>query len=320
MVVTTRATFVLRLGILLSTMAGTLSSSVSQTSSCAVVGAGVLGASLCRQILEDPLLAHVKVTGITKTSNRHASIREQVLSGVTVESANERFDLKLSDELSDSDKFENVVFCAPPSGFEDYPKAVHDAAKNVWAGPSAGGVFVFTSSGCVYSQDSGVVSAATPVPSSSEAGPRAARLLGAEEACLSEEGCCIRLAGLYNLQRGAHNYWLTSGKEIAGSRNGLINLLHYDDAAGVCLAALKAESDKCRGNIFIASDSNPITRLQICESALKAACYKDLKIPPFAVEATGEPFGKTYDCTETYSQLNWKPKYESFDAFMTANA
>jgi hypothetical protein len=38
------------------------------------------------------------------------------------------------------------VFCAPPSGFDDYPEAVRDAVTNIWD-KSSDGVFVFTSSG-----------------------------------------------------------------------------------------------------------------------------------------------------------------------------
>jgi hypothetical protein len=48
---------------------------------------------------------------------------------------------------SKGQKFDNVVFCAPPSGFEDYGGAVEDAVANVWSGLENGGTFVFTSSG-----------------------------------------------------------------------------------------------------------------------------------------------------------------------------
>jgi hypothetical protein len=84
------------------------------------------------------------VKGITKTTNNHESIREQV--GVA---HNSRFEVKTGEEIkSQSLLFRDVVFCAPPSGFDDYPAAVQDAAINIWD-PSAGGVFVFTSSGGV---------------------------------------------------------------------------------------------------------------------------------------------------------------------------
>jgi hypothetical protein len=63
----------------------------------------------------------------------------------------DRFSVKTADECK-GEKFDNVVFCAPPSGFDDYPGAVKDSVTNIWAGPSGGGIFVFTSSGGMYVQ------------------------------------------------------------------------------------------------------------------------------------------------------------------------
>ena len=79
------------------------------------------------------------VTAITKTTNRHDSILESV-------GDSDNFNVRTGSECKD-EKFKNVVFCAPPSGFEDYPAAVDDAISNLWAGPSEGGTFIFTSSG-----------------------------------------------------------------------------------------------------------------------------------------------------------------------------
>lgn len=50
------------------------------------------------------------------------------------------------DEIPKDQKFSNVVFCAPPSAFDDYPAAVADVADNLWCG-NKDGTFVFTSSG-----------------------------------------------------------------------------------------------------------------------------------------------------------------------------
>jgi hypothetical protein len=61
----------------------------------------------------------------------------------------DRFSVKTGDDCK-GQKYANVIFCAPPSGFDDYPAAVEDAASNLWEGPSGGGVFVFTSSGGMY--------------------------------------------------------------------------------------------------------------------------------------------------------------------------
>jgi hypothetical protein len=119
---------------------------------CAVVGVGALGTSLCQQLLsfsgwEEENNWHV--TGITKTSGNHGSIRSQVGGGDY--HGGDRFRLVTWDEMiGDGERFQNVVFCAPPSGFEDYLAAVKEACSQYWMGPEGGGVFVFTSSGGMY--------------------------------------------------------------------------------------------------------------------------------------------------------------------------
>jgi len=57
------------------------------------------------------------------------------------------FNIITMEEIPKGNKFTNVVFCAPPSGSDDYPGAVKDAIDNIWCGPEKGGRFVFTSSG-----------------------------------------------------------------------------------------------------------------------------------------------------------------------------
>jgi hypothetical protein len=126
-----------------------------QQPSFAVVGVGVLGTSLCRQLLD--AYPDSVVTGITKTTHNHASIRETVMEReLTMSSTNagaavtgDRLRL-VTCEQDLSAKFDNVVFCAPPSGFDDYPAAVQDAIDRYWQGPSGSGIFVVTSSGAVY--------------------------------------------------------------------------------------------------------------------------------------------------------------------------
>lgn len=150
-----------------------------------------------------------------------------------------------------------------------------------------------------------------------ESSPRIARLVNAESACREKGGTCLRLAGLYNLDRGAHNFWLTSGKDINGRDDGIVNLLHYDDAAGACLAALSRGREAVSGKVLLVSDGNPTTRRGICESAIKASLYKDKVIPAF-LGGESDPKGKVYDGTVTNELLQWKPRYESFDAFMSS--
>jgi hypothetical protein len=121
----------------------------------AIVGVGVLGKHLCRLILEvsssSPSAA--RVLGVTKTSNNHEAILKDLVGGHTTadDGNHRRFQLVTSEDVAASGaerRFDNVVFCAPPSGFDDYPLAVQTAIDQLWAGPERG-VFVFTSSGAV---------------------------------------------------------------------------------------------------------------------------------------------------------------------------
>ena len=127
----------------------------------------------------------------------------------------DRFELRTAEECEgDGDKkFNHCVFCAPPSGFEDYSSAVKAAVDGLWMGQTEeneGGGFVFTSSGGIYGGGndvdvSPIVTESSPLPS--DPTPRVERLIKAENEVLKQEGGSVmRLAGLYLLSRGAHNY------------------------------------------------------------------------------------------------------------------
>jgi nucleoside-diphosphate-sugar epimerase len=140
--------------------------------------------------------------------------------------------------------------------------------------------------------------------------------MAAEEKVRTHGGTILRLAGLYTLERGAHNFWLASGKgQVSGCPDGIINLLHYDDAAGSVVAALQADPSAVTGKTFLISDGNPLSRQQICESSLQSAKYSGMTMPKF-LGTDSDPLGKIYDGSATNKALNWKPRYPSFDEFM----
>eukprot|EP00588_Corethron_pennatum_P012792 CAMPEP_0194270892 /NCGR_PEP_ID=MMETSP0169-20130528/4799_1 /TAXON_ID=218684 /ORGANISM="Corethron pennatum, Strain L29A3" /LENGTH=339 /DNA_ID=CAMNT_0039013099 /DNA_START=84 /DNA_END=1103 /DNA_ORIENTATION=+ len=287
----------------------------------AVVGCGVLGTSLCKQILS--LDCDARIIGITNTKNNHESIIREVLDDSSNNCRNFSVDTYKSADTRGR-KYSNVVFCAPPSGSDDYSADVADAINKLWIGPEGGGVFVFTSSGGVYADDTN--SAIFDVNEKStlldvDTNPRAGRLIRAENACLLHGGTVIRLAGLYNINRGAHNYWIEKG-EVAGAENGLINQLHYDDAASACIAAVMTDSELVQSQVFLISDGSPMTRKSICSSALKNALYQQKKMPQFLGNSnnidTADPVGKVYKEEFSNQVLSWKPKYSSFDSFMTS--
>lgn len=288
------------------------------TSDLAIVGCGVLGTSLCKQLLSHPDFSSRSITAITKTTGRHDAIRAEVGDGDDTD----RFAVLTMDDVLaqySGNSFKDVVFCAPPSGFDDYPQAVKDAATQLWSGPSSGGSFVFTSSGGVYEGlDGETVNESSPTLDA-EANPRQGRLINAERECIALGGCALRLAGLYTLERGAHNYWLEKCTEgVQGREDGIVNLLHYDDAASACLAALQVGPDVNSKQTYLISDGNPTTRKGICESALKSARYAAFKVPPFLGPADGLK-GKIYDGSKSDEALQWKPTYSSFDTFMAGS-
>ncbi len=253
---------------------------------------------------------------------------------------NDRFQLVTMEEvLASTSTFRDVVFCAPPSGFEDYPSAIESAATRLWTGipnnnggegeEEVVGSFVFTSSGAVYEGiDGETVDELSPTVSDATSSPRAYRMVQAENAAIQQGGCALRLAGLYTLERGAHNYWLDTsgtakGRKTLGRGDGIVNLLHYEDAASAVLAAILVGPKVNSGKTFLISDGNPTTRRGICESAMKHSRYRECAtMPPFLeVEKDGMeeagPRGKVYDGRKSNEALGWKPKYSSFDEFMT---
>jgi len=106
----------------------------------AVIGVGALGVPLCQELLlmeeeeEQP-----QVVGFTKTTARHSKLMQQLPKSDKLRL------IATGDDGYGHETFSNVVFCAPPSGFQDYPKALREALK-IW---DRSGTFVFTSSGAV---------------------------------------------------------------------------------------------------------------------------------------------------------------------------
>lgn len=285
------------------------SSPSTTTTSVAIIGMGVLGTSLAKQLLET---TEYTLLGITKSISRHNDLVNEIC---TNKSYKERLTLKTMDEaLNDNEQYANVVFCAPPSGFDDYASAVDSAARL-----RSSGSFIFTSSGGVYpdSLDGEIVKESTPL---NDDNPRKARGINAEKACVENGGCVLRLSGLYTLERGAHNYWLEkSNGVVKGRDDGIINLLHYDDAASSVVSALRVGTAVNGGKVFLISDGHFTTRRGICESALKSARYMGCEMPEFQ-GGDGETRGKIYDGSWSEETLDWKPKYRSFDEFMKNSA
>ena len=99
-----------------------------------------------------------------------------------------------------------------------------------------------------------------------------------------------------------------------------VNLVHYEDAAAACVDAMMAqfEGKTSGGDVFLATDGAPVTRLEMVESCLECAAYEEGAMPDFTVD--DGPLGKSMTNPQTRDKLGWEPVYPSFTAFVAAGA
>ena len=98
---------------------------------------------------------------------------------------------------------------------------------------------------------------------------------------------------------------------VKGAADGTLNMLHYDDAAA---AGLLAMASPLRGQVYVVSDDQPVTRREICEASLESGLFPDASMPSFAAES-GPPAKRT-NSASTRSRLGWQPRYRNFQSFM----
>jgi nucleoside-diphosphate-sugar epimerase len=191
----------------------------------------------------------------------------------------------------------HVLFCVPPSSTEDYVAEARRATR-LWDGR---GRLVMTSSTAVYAEEhGGVCDESSPLAGTS----RALRLLAAEETVRQAGGIVVRLAGLYDEERGPHRVFLRQGRSPRRG-DGLINLIHYDDAAGLCRLAL--ERGKA-GVVYLGSDDRPITRRELVEAAVLSGRFEGGCV----FTGTTGPLGRRCDGAATRRRLGWEPRHRSF--------
>ena len=118
---------------------------------------------------------------------------------------------------------------------------------------------------------------------------------------------------------GAHNYWCGGGaKEFPSKPDGLINLIHYEDAAEAVVTCLEAPG--CvRGEVFLVADGVPVSRQDIAAAAALHPRYRDSSESVRFTGAQGVD-GKKYNCQKIRTKLGWKPKHESYAGFMKEKA
>jgi nucleoside-diphosphate-sugar epimerase len=275
-----------------------------------IVGAGTMGTQIAKQMVEalgDEADDKV-VVAETLSDSRH----EELLDiGVLP---------RLREERTEDDLYcsKNVILCVPPSMAKlnegGYPEELFDAAT-LWAGPKGGGLLILVSSTAVYGEsDQNKVDETFRVDTRSK---RSRIMIDAEEATLSREGTILRLGGLYTEKRGPHTHWLkqaAEGTPIDAESDGILNLLHYEDAAAVAVKLIQLGR---RSTVYLASDGNTMTRQEICDAAVASKLFPENEGRPVEfTKMAGYAKGKTVNCKWTQEELGWAPKYPSFNSFM----
>lgn len=226
------------------------------------------------------------ICGETKTTTRHDDLRA---IGIDTKVRSDR-------NVNDEGSAKNLLICIPPSAASLYDEEINESIR-LWAGPIGGGKLVFTSSIGIYGDSNG--NTVTETFRTDSRSQRSTKLITVEEAIRLRGGINVRLAGLYTEQRGPHTYWLKSGKTIEGSEDGIVNMLHYEDAAGSAIAAILNGKS---GATYLACDDDPITRKEICEAALESGLFPSAAMPTFESEIG--PRGKVCDGINNYNKFN----------------
>jgi hypothetical protein len=265
--------------------------SVSSERDLLIIGAGALGGRVGRLWKEQH--PEARVTAETGSTHRHRALRDAGLSP------------RLRSE-PDPSQHPFVLLSVPPSSVADYGSEATRATELF----DRTGRLLITTSTAVYRAEAGeTCTEGSPLADS----PRAARLLDAEAIVREVGGAALRLAGLYDDERGPHRVFLRAARSPRHP-DGLINLIHYDDAATLCLAALLRGS---AGSIYVGCDGHPITRQEIVEAALRSERYEHHG-QPCRFEGTDGPLGRRCNNDQTRAALAWQPVVRSFAAWAAA--
>jgi nucleoside-diphosphate-sugar epimerase len=253
-----------------------------------IIGAGALG----RRVGRSWRARHprARILAETRSERSHPNLREEGM---------------IPRLRSDPDPpaMPQVLFCVPPSSQDDYAAEAARAA-GLWLGD---GHLVITSSTAVYAEeDGGRCAEDSPLACS----PRAIRLRDAEDRFLTAGGIVVRLAGLYDCDRGPQRVYLRT--PVSPRRpDGWISLIHYDDAASLCVLAL---SRGRAGAIYLGCDDQPVTRRELVEAAVRSKRYQSETDPPLSCRFTGfeGPTGRRCDSARTRQALGWEPAHRRF--------
>lgn len=182
-----------------------------------------------------------KICGVTRTSSRHSELRA----------------LGVSPYLSDATwgaEFDFVLVMVPPSSVQRPIEFLAKWAETLKAG---GRLWMVSSTGVYIEKSGGWVDEGSAVDPSHP-------LVEWEQFCLKRGLGVLRLAGLYDRERGPHKVYQRSS-ERPGFGGEYVNLIHTEDAARLLLKLMKSGELGLR----VGCDGHPLKRDELATEAAK---------------------------------------------------
>lgn len=178
----------------------------------------------------------------------------------------------------------HIIWCFPAS-------PLHLVQAFLSARPIESGRIIVMGSTSAYGTNCGAVTEQTPLD------VHLPRVQGEEYLRTRLGAVIIRLAGLYGPGRNVLD-WIRKGR--ISNTTKWVNLLHVEDAAGICLRALERAPD---GNTYLASDGIPRTWVEIFSIA---SSKWNIPLPPPAPQ---QETGKHVSIHKLLTDLNYTLRF-----------
>lgn len=251
-----------------------------------VFGAGNLGEKVAS--LWQEKFPEAQIYAITQTNSKHEHLKLK------------NFVPLLFSETIPTCSF--VLVSVPPKESDIYEKLIRKALAS-W---DTLGSLLFISSASIYAEnDGGLVVENSAILENHF-------LYSFEEKILNEKGMVLRLAGLYDENRGPHIY-LQNKLSFNSSENSLINLIHTDDAASLAVCALLKGENKA---VYLGCDGNSMTKGEFSQIVLGHRASEVQYLESEEKSRNGRS-GKV--CSGEWSQkvLCWKPYWSDFRSWFS---
>ena len=277
-----------------------------------IFGCGYVGTAIAREAQAMGL----RVEALTRNPDRAAALVKLGAAAVVVDLATDTWHQRIAPGA------EFVLNCVSSGGggAAEYRRSYVGGMQSIlgWAGRSAVGTFVYTSSTSVYPQTGGmVVDETAPTEGAGANG----RILLEAEALLRKAGpACgrwfiLRLAGIYG--PGRHHLLdqiLDGAAEMAGSGEQRLNLAHRDDIAGAVWSAFMAPATSV-DRIFNVADGCPGTKAEVVDwlaAQVGRAPPRFSGGPASVRRGFAEPPDRLIGNARLRAELGWRPAYVSF--------